>query len=305
MSKLRALRDALATGLGGARPAAPADAPPWGEGRYAPENFVLDSMSFAAARSCEARHFNWLRFDSIYGCNIRCVYCRTFVRPPKKDFPRITPGDLEGFLRDNVLSLKSFQLGCAREPTIDTNMGRFLVAVRALADPGHLRVQTNGLLLERHDPEDFRRADVTFLSFSIDSVDPAVNAKLRGGASCERIVENLRRFRDACPEMKIAFVTVVTALNVDGAEEVVKAGLELGVETFSFREVAVSKTAPYWSSDEEKAALPLDPGRFAELERSLSPYAARTSLTFIPATTIAARGDQNRATTKALRTQLR
>src|SRR5215467_2031156 len=79
-------------------------------------------------------------------------------------------------------------------------------------NPHTSRLQTNGILLHRHDHGKMRDAGLTMLSLSVDTFDPTVFKQLRGGTSLARVKSNLIQFHEHCPNVSLVFVTTVTSL---------------------------------------------------------------------------------------------
>ena len=95
-----------------------------------------------------------------------------------------------------MIRVDNFQLGCIMEPTLDPRMTDLMLLVAgSRARPAHRFVlQTNGLLLHRHDHAKMRDAGLTHLSASIDSADPATHKLLRGGSSLSKTIANIVAF---------------------------------------------------------------------------------------------------------------
>jgi molybdenum cofactor biosynthesis enzyme MoaA len=82
-----------------------------------------------------------------------------------------------------------------------------------------------------------RDAGLTILTVSVDTVDPSVFKRLRGGTSLPKVRSNLIEFHKHCPEITIAFVTTVTSLNIRSIDQLVQSGVDLGVTVFNLRQV--------------------------------------------------------------------
>jgi MoaA/NifB/PqqE/SkfB family radical SAM enzyme len=85
-------------------------------------------------------------------------------------------------------------------------------------------------------------AGLNFLTVSMDSADSETFKRLRGGTSLKKVYRNILAFHDACPSVKIAFITVVTSANIDSIEALIDSGLEAGVGTFNLRQVMYAPT---------------------------------------------------------------
>jgi MoaA/NifB/PqqE/SkfB family radical SAM enzyme len=178
--------------------------------------------------------FLWVRFDPNNDCNVHCVYCHNHRSKAVVD-----DESLRQFLDRQVLELGNFQMGCIMEPTLDKRLADLLLLIgNSPARPRQDYVlQTNGILLHMHDAGKFRDARLTRLHVSIDASDPEVHRSLRGGTSIAKVAGNITKFRAACPDVNVWFITTVTRLNMGAAVDLVRYGLDLGVRKFTFREV--------------------------------------------------------------------
>jgi molybdenum cofactor biosynthesis enzyme MoaA len=132
-----------------------------------------------------------------------------------------------------------FQFGCQMEPTLDERLVEFMQSVHdsAAAPRKMFRLQTNGILLHRHDAIRMRDAGLNFLAVSVDSADPAAMRQLRGGTSVKKVYRNVEAFHKTCPEVRVAFITTATARNIDLIRPLIVSGLEVGISTFNLRQV--------------------------------------------------------------------
>jgi MoaA/NifB/PqqE/SkfB family radical SAM enzyme len=197
-------------------------------------NALLAFYSISQLRREPPRSFDWLRFDPNNMCNVHCVYCHNGRSPDL-----VSTDDLAAFLDHNVISTDNVQVGCGMEPTLDPRLADLLLMIHASkARPAKQFVlQTNGILLHRHDLFKMRDAGLTHFSVSIDAADPKITKMLRGGTSLDKVHANLQAVQKTAPQIKIAFVTTVTSLNIGVLVELVEFGLALGVREFNFREM--------------------------------------------------------------------
>jgi MoaA/NifB/PqqE/SkfB family radical SAM enzyme len=225
----------------------------------------LNVYNFAAMRAQAPEEFDFLRIDSNNDCNVHCVYCHNHR---SKDV--IPTEDLAAFLDQNVVSVDNFQVGCIMEPTLDPRMADVVSMIAASKAPATqmFMLQTNGILLHRHDHQKMRDAGLTDLSVSIDAADPAIHKALRGGTSMAKVHSNIMAFRANCPSVKVTFITTVTSLNIGGMSDLVSFGLSLGVEKFVLREMFY-----YPSSDvvdhSRMEALVLQENEFAGMKEQI------------------------------------
>lgn len=237
----------------------PPPAPPPGK------DSQLNVYNFQAMRAQPPDRFDAIRFDPNNDCNIHCIYCHNH-----RSAETIATEDFQAFVDGNVAAVKLFQFGCVMEPTLDRRLADLMLIVAASpAKPTEaMMLQSNGLLLNRHDPLKMRDAGLTELSVSVDSADPGIQKRLRGGMKLDRVLRNVEAFRTACPEIPVTFIATVTAENVGRMDEVVRLGLDSGVKSFTLREVF------YFPENnvvdhERMPALLLQPGQFAEMRARL------------------------------------
>ncbi len=69
----------------------------------------LNVYNIAAMLSQEPESFDYIRFDSINNCNVKCVYCHNH-----RTDAQVATDDLKSFLNNNVLGVRNFQMGCIK-----------------------------------------------------------------------------------------------------------------------------------------------------------------------------------------------
>ena len=201
--------------------------------REDPLDAQLNVYNVAAMLTRPRARYECLRIDSNNSCNVQCVYCHNH-----RSAALVPTESILVFLAERVMAVRHVQMGCVMEPTLDARLADLLLAVRRVRPPEHaLVLQTNGILLHRHDHGKLADAGVTRLAVSIDSADPQVHKALRGGTSLAKVGDNVRRFHTACPGADLHFITTVTRLNLHTIEDLVQFGLDLGVSRFVLREV--------------------------------------------------------------------
>lgn len=194
----------------------------------------LNVYNIRNMRQLLPQSFESVLLDANNDCNLHCVYCHN---PRSKEL--IDTNDFRRFLEENVISVNFFQVGCGMEPTLDPRLcDLMLMVAHSRARPNQtFRLQTNGIMLHRHDYGKMREAGLNELSVSIDSAEPAIHKALRGGSSLSRVHANLLGFRDACPTIKLMFITTVTSQNIAGIQDLITFGLDAGVSEFVFRQM--------------------------------------------------------------------
>jgi MoaA/NifB/PqqE/SkfB family radical SAM enzyme len=195
--------------------------------RLGPGNFDLFCGRAAAS-------YEIIRFDSNNDCNVHCVYCHN-----RRSSELVELEAFRAFMNAKVIALEQFQLGCAMEPTLDKRMVEFMEAVAASpARPRRgIRLQTNGILLHRHDSGRMAAAGLAFLTVSVDSITGDTHKDLRGGTSLAKVQRNIIEFRRACPDIAVGLLTTVTTENIDDVDELLRWGLSEGVAAFELRQI--------------------------------------------------------------------
>jgi sulfatase maturation enzyme AslB (radical SAM superfamily) len=225
------------------------------------KDYRLNVYNVATALCQEPSKFGAIRFDLNNDCNLHCVYCHN----PRSN-EKIAFDDFRAFIDHKVIETNLFQVGCIMEPTLDGRLCDFLMMVgTSPARPKKQFVlQTNGILLHRHDYAKMRDSGLTHLQVSLDSAEPKIVSSLRSGMSLQRVARNLRDFSQKCPDVSLTFVCTVTKENISTVEQMVTMGLDLGVRDFVFREVFYEPTSDVVDHN-RMPLLVLDPGDFLKM----------------------------------------
>lgn len=225
----------------------------------------LNVYNFQAMLAQPADRFDAIQFDPNNDCNINCVYCHNH-----RSKETIATEDLRAFVGNNVTQVKLFQFGCVMEPTLDRRLADLMhIVAQSPAKPTEaMMLQSNGLLLNLHDPLKMRDAGLSEISVSVDSADPGIQKSLRGGMKLDRVLRNVEAFRTACPDIPVTFIATVTAENIGRMDEVVRLGLDSGVKSFVLREVFYVPENNV-VDHERMPALLLKPGQFAGMRARL------------------------------------
>ena len=202
--------------------------------QVARENIQLNVHNIHTLKQNPPAHFEAVRFDPNNNCNLRCVYCHN-----DRSSETIDMEEFRSFLDNNILSMVDFQVGCIMEPTMDRRMcDLMLMVANSAAKPSRSMIlQTNGVLLNRHDYGKMRDAGLSELSVSVDAASAETHKTLRGGTSLDTVVSNLKAFKKTCPDTLVTFISTVTSINVGDLGALVQQGLDLGVKKFVFREM--------------------------------------------------------------------
>jgi MoaA/NifB/PqqE/SkfB family radical SAM enzyme/SAM-dependent methyltransferase len=194
----------------------------------------LNAYNFEVLREQPPAHYQALRFDPNNTCNLHCVYCHNHRSDWTVDTDR-----LREFLAAKILSVEYFQVGCIMEPTMDQRLADIMQVIgESPARPsGVFVLQTNGLLLHRHNHAKMVAAGLTNLSVSLDAADPQMQRELRGGMSLAKVVRNVEAFRKAAPGVFVEFISVVTSTNIGRMESLVDLAINCGAKRVIFREL--------------------------------------------------------------------
>lgn len=247
-------------------------------------------VAFSSNRDCQINVYNFkelqaqppskfeaIRFDPNNDCNLRCVYCHNH-----RSGDVIDTEEFRAFIHRNVIGTRTFQVGCIMEPTLDPRLADLLVMVaNSPAKPeAAFILQTNGLLLHRHDYGRINDAGLNQLQVSLDTADPGTQRSLRSGMSLQKVLRNIAGFRQACPEVDVVLVATVTSENVESMGDLVALGLDVGARQFVFREVFYHPTSDV-VDHERMPALLLRPGEFATMRRKILQRFGASGLDFM------------------------
>jgi molybdenum cofactor biosynthesis enzyme MoaA len=179
-------------------------------------------------------HPRSMQFEITTRCNLRCDYCTHRLLPEHADIP------VERFERlldridlSRVDNIDFTGLG---EPVMHPELPAMVRMVRERSKPTFVRVVTNGTILTPKRYEPLCEAGITTIAFSIDSLDPEVFARNRGGARLDIVLRNLEslvayRERRGLDDLHIRIKSVL----LDGdpfaeAERILRYSAERGLE---------------------------------------------------------------------------
>ena len=245
------------------------------------EDCQLNAHNFAVMAQRQPARYGALRFDPNDTCNLHCVYCHNTRSTWSVDLEA-----LRDFLAVKVLGVDYFQVGCVMEPTLDKRLAEIIELIGGSpARPGHTFIlQTNGLLLHRHDHARMAAAGLTNLSVSLDVADADLQRVLRGGMSIAKLLRNVAGFRAAVPQIAIEFIAVMTSANVAQAEQLAALAIDAGAQRLIFRELLYYPESTI-VEHARMAALLLMPGEFEAMTARLRErYEGRIDMVFAPNT---------------------
>jgi molybdenum cofactor biosynthesis enzyme MoaA len=243
----------------------------WLTARVAGADFVLNGCPM---QRVPRRSIGRVAGDIVNQCNLRCPFC--FVDytnfPSVKRMPReIYNRALE--LLPNITTPGEFWISCLHEPTLHPQLVAFIEAVpEAYRD--RISFTTN---LSRRVTDDmlsrFAHSGVHEIRVSFDSLNTEVFSGLRKKAKIEVFQRNLLDLSAALKEShtrpRLHFITMPFKDNYREIPDIVRFGRDLGGDSHEVRYISYRPHLAKWGREHI-----LDPGEWAELERSLAPLAS-------------------------------
>lgn len=138
------------------------------------------------------RRFRYLRVSVTEVCNFRCVYC--LPNGYQKSGPRsfMTPLEIERLGRVfSARGVRKFRL-TGGEPTVRRDLAEIIGRLSDLSDVDKVALTTNGWNLARHITT-WAEAGLTHLNVSVDSLEPAVFAKITGHDRLAGVLDGVDR----------------------------------------------------------------------------------------------------------------
>lgn len=170
-------------------------------------------------------------FDSLFTCNIKCVYCHhgRNTRP-------VSESDFKNFYDSYVKSVHHFSLGCGMEPTMDKRMLNFARIIgSSKAKPIEFKLQTNGTILHHHNIDALREAGMNVVCFSFDTVDPEVHRIQRGGSDLNQIIKNIKWIRNSWNTGIVGLMATVTKLSLPKLDDLLQFAVDNGMNGITLR----------------------------------------------------------------------
>ena len=143
------------------------------------------------------RHINYLRISVTDRCNLRCIYCM-----PQEG---ISPIAHDQILRYEEI-LRVARCAVARgiskiritggEPLVRRGVIELMGELGRLPGVDDLTITTNGIVLEG-SAEALRRAGVTRINISLDTLNPEKYKKITRGGDIGQVLSGIRRAREA------------------------------------------------------------------------------------------------------------
>jgi len=168
-------------------------------------------------------------------CNLRCVYCGNPTIAHKSN--EMNEQDIAAAIRIILeQKVKKVQINGFGETTTVKNWWKYC---QPLINAGvELRLTTNGALLF-DDASITTLAKFHIITFSIDTVDPGLYARLRPGGNLQNIFDNMSKIRTVAESLNLPFPLygwscVLTDKNIFTIAEFVDEGIRRNVKQFTF-----------------------------------------------------------------------
>lgn len=194
-------------------------------------NIRLHSGNINTLKFREPQDINIFYFDSLFTCNIKCVYCHH-----TRNTDPMSEEDFKKFYERYVKSVDHFSLGCGMEPTMDKRMINFARIIKnSGVVPLCFKLQTNGTILHHHDIDGLREAGMNAVCFSFDTIDPEIHRIQRGGSDLNQIIKNIKWIRKSWDTASVWFMATVTNLSLPKLDDLVNFAIDNGINGLTIR----------------------------------------------------------------------
>ncbi|HHO69481.1 MAG TPA: GTP 3',8-cyclase MoaA [Gammaproteobacteria bacterium] len=175
------------------------------------------------------RRIDYLRVSVIDACNYRCFYCRPGDLANGGRAGLLPLGELERVIRLFIgLGVRHVRL-TGGEPLLRRGLTGFVHRLAALPGLDELSLSTNGHLLERR-AAGLRRAGLSRVNVSLDSLDPGRFRSITGGGDLARVLRGIEAARAArLAPVKLNMV-VMRGVNDDELEAMLDFALGRGLQ---------------------------------------------------------------------------
>lgn len=192
------------------------------------------------------RRINYLRLSVTDRCDMRCVYCM-----PAEGIPKLEHSEVLSYEELHQLAAAAVAVGIEKirvtggEPLVRKGIVNFLARLATIPGLRQLVLTTNGQLLDGMAAE-LRHAGVQRLNISLDSLRPAVFARITRCGDLERVLAGIRAAEAAGLPIKI---NMVVMRGVNDNEIADFAALTLKRDcSVRFIEYMPTKNEPGWQS---------------------------------------------------------
>jgi MoaA/NifB/PqqE/SkfB family radical SAM enzyme/predicted alpha/beta hydrolase family esterase len=172
-------------------------------------------------------------------CQLRCKFCARAVYPPS-GAPRDMHPDVFAALLEQTPFVNELNFVGLGEPLLHPELETLCAYASGRRIP--TRVVTNGISAKPSLLSKLLRAGLQEVTFSIDTVDPVLFSRLRGGACLERICENLRQVPQG---LRRSVFTTLSRENRGALPAIISLAADLGLPAVAVSDVNFPENYPF------------------------------------------------------------
>lgn len=164
------------------------------------------------------RRIDYLRLSITDRCNLRCKYCM-----PEEGVEMRPHGEILSYEELEIFTKAAVGAGISKvrvtggEPLVRKDIVDLITMLASLSDLDDVSLTTNGVLLEEHADE-LKKAGLSRVNISIDSLDPEVYRSLTRRGSLERALSGMRAALEAGLEPVKVNAVLMSGVNDDPGE---------------------------------------------------------------------------------------
>jgi MoaA/NifB/PqqE/SkfB family radical SAM enzyme len=175
-----------------------------------------------------------IQIETTTHCNLKCEYCVL-----KDNFGSSSTMSLDNFnsLKPYFKHFNAILLSGLAEPLMNKQIASYIRAIKEENKNCIVRIISNAMLLSEGRITELIDSGLDSFGFSIDSVDPTINDKVRDGSNILKILEDISLFnkiKEARKSKKPVFTatTVLQKANYKSLPGIIDKISDLGVGTF-------------------------------------------------------------------------
>jgi short-subunit dehydrogenase/MoaA/NifB/PqqE/SkfB family radical SAM enzyme len=212
--------------------------PKWSDRRLTPLRDAVVSGQ-KQRKSQEERRWRLWQIETSIACNLNCIMC-----PWKEERPRkFKAGDMSAkvwaAISPYLPQTKSVDFTGGGEPLLHPRLAEW---IREASEVGcQTGFLTNGLLLNRENSQQFIRAGLDWIGFSVDGATADVYEQIRKGAEFKNVCKNIAALTEL-RAMKTPYVMINFVLmhkNIHQLTDIVRLAEELRVDQINFKQCDV------------------------------------------------------------------
>ncbi len=155
------------------------------------------------------KRFLSIRMDITNRCNLKCIICPRSVEEAKSDQNFDMEWELFSKIAEDMFpNASELFLSCGSEPLMAKHLSDVLDVVGKAKVP-FVGFTTNGLLFNEDIAHKMVTSDIKEIEISFDGATEATYAKIRGGSSIHKVIENVRLLNNAKKASSASFPGIV------------------------------------------------------------------------------------------------